>query len=241
MTVPPNLTANLAAVQRFWQGFNSHNLEVWDEICAPGFINHDPGLPTPDADLATIKETIARLWFGAFPDLHSVEQELLVDGEKVPSTRVQEGEEGRYVVCDPRGTAVLEVEVLPGTGIHWRRLSDGRGSIGLTMGDVDDALAAHLEVDPAETVLVTDVAPGGPAETAGIRRFDVVPLDRRVDLAPEHPMRVAPMHTVAELDEVGDTEPELLEKLAPQAYLRLLGSLQTAARQTPLADLVGAS
>src|SRR5687768_10766348 len=49
---------NSATVRRFWQGFNSHNLEIWDEVCTPDFINHDAGLPTPDADLPTIKETI---------------------------------------------------------------------------------------------------------------------------------------------------------------------------------------
>ena len=55
MTITTNLTANIAAIQRFWQGFNAHNLDIWDEVCAPGFVNHDPGLPTPDADLVTIK------------------------------------------------------------------------------------------------------------------------------------------------------------------------------------------
>lgn len=36
---------NLAAVRRFWDGFNAHNLAVWDELCTASFVNHDPGLP----------------------------------------------------------------------------------------------------------------------------------------------------------------------------------------------------
>lgn len=27
------MTLNITAVQRFWQGFNTHNLDIWDEIC----------------------------------------------------------------------------------------------------------------------------------------------------------------------------------------------------------------
>jgi hypothetical protein len=121
MTVPPNITANLAAVQRFWQGFNSHNLEIWDEICAPGFIHHDPGLPTPDADLVMIKETIARLWFGAFPDLHAIEQELLVDGEKVVTRQLLRGtHQGEFMGIAPSGKAVIAA------GIWLSHLKNGK-------------------------------------------------------------------------------------------------------------------
>ena len=34
-----------AVVRRYWEGFNAHNLDVWDEVCTRNFINHDPGLP----------------------------------------------------------------------------------------------------------------------------------------------------------------------------------------------------
>ena len=48
-----NAVTNVATIRRFWEGFNSHNLDIWDEVCTPDFLNHDPGLPTSDADLAT--------------------------------------------------------------------------------------------------------------------------------------------------------------------------------------------
>ena len=91
MTRTATMTANIAAIQRFWLGFNTHNLDIWDEVCAPDFVNHDPGLPTPDADLVTIKQTIAHLMLGAFPDLQSIEQDLLVDGDKVLTRRLLRG------------------------------------------------------------------------------------------------------------------------------------------------------
>src|SRR5689334_4080079 len=91
MSISSNLTANVAAVQRFWQGFNTYDLDRWDEVCAPGFVNHHPGLPTPDTDLVTLKQTIAQLLFGAFPDLQSIEQDLIVDGDKVVTRRILRG------------------------------------------------------------------------------------------------------------------------------------------------------
>lgn len=107
MTNTATMTANIAAVQRFWEGFNSHNLDIWDEVCAADFINHDPGLPTPKADLATIKQTIAQLMFGAFPDMQSIEQELIVDGDTVVTHRMLRGTHlGEFMGIAPTGKEV---------------------------------------------------------------------------------------------------------------------------------------
>jgi predicted ester cyclase len=107
MTNSANMTVNIAAVQRFWVGFNSHNLDLWDEVCAPDFINHDPGLPTPDANLTTIKQTIAHLMFGAFPDMQSIEQELVVDGETLVTRRILRGtHKGEFMGIAPTGKEV---------------------------------------------------------------------------------------------------------------------------------------
>jgi ketosteroid isomerase-like protein len=107
MTSRANITANIAAVQRFWQGFNTHNLNLWDEVCAEDFINHDPGLPTPEANLVTIKQTITQLLFGAFPDLQAIEQDLLVDGDKVVTRRILRGtHQGAFMGIAPTGKRV---------------------------------------------------------------------------------------------------------------------------------------
>ena len=81
---------NIAAVRRFWEGFNAHNLNVWDEVCTTDFINHDPGLPTPDADLPTIKQTIGGL-LAAFPDMTSSEDDLIAAEDKVVVRRTLRG------------------------------------------------------------------------------------------------------------------------------------------------------
>lgn len=107
MTTTATMTANIAVVQRFWEGFNSHNLDIWDEVCATDFINHDPGLPTPNADLATIKQTIAHLMFGAFPDMQSIEQELIVDGDTVVTHRMlRDTHQGEFMGIAPTGKVV---------------------------------------------------------------------------------------------------------------------------------------
>ncbi len=81
---------NKAAVRRFWEGFNDHNLDVWDEVCTPNFMNHDPSLPVPDADLATIKEIIGGLQ-AAFPDLNASEEDLVSEGDKIVVRRTFRG------------------------------------------------------------------------------------------------------------------------------------------------------
>jgi predicted ester cyclase len=97
---------NVAAVRRFWDGFNAHDLDVWDTVCSAGFVNHDPGLPTPEADLPTIKRTIGGL-LAAFPDLRSSEDELLAAGERVVVRRTMRGtHRGPFMGIAPTGQAV---------------------------------------------------------------------------------------------------------------------------------------
>jgi len=94
---------NTAAVRRFWEGFNAHNLDVWDEVCTSDFINHDPGLPTPDADLPTIKQTIGGL-LAAFPDMTSSEDDLIAAGDKVVTRRTMRGtHKGEFMGVLPTG------------------------------------------------------------------------------------------------------------------------------------------
>jgi predicted ester cyclase len=111
---------NVAAVQRFWDGFNTHNLNVWDEVCSASFVNHDPGLPTPDADLPTLKQTIGALK-AAFPDLQSSEDDLVAVGDRVAVRRTLHGtHQGEFMGIQPTGK-----EVTLG-GIWLARFRDGK-------------------------------------------------------------------------------------------------------------------
>jgi hypothetical protein len=56
--------------------------QSWDEVCTTDFINQDPGLPAPEADLPTIKRTIAGMLFSVFPDIVSSEEDSVVEGNK---------------------------------------------------------------------------------------------------------------------------------------------------------------
>jgi ketosteroid isomerase-like protein len=112
--------ANVRAVRRFWEGFNAHDLQVWDQVCAPTFVNHDPGLPTPDADLPTIKRTIGGL-IDAFPDIQSSEEDLICDGPSVVVRRqMRATHQGAFMGIDPTGRRVSF------TGIWLARLDDGK-------------------------------------------------------------------------------------------------------------------
>ena len=111
---------NVAAVRRFWDGFNAHNLAVWDEVCTTSFVNHDPGLPTPDADLPTLKQTIGGL-LAAFPDVRSSEDDLLAVGDRVAVRRTMQGtHQGEFMGIGPTGQAVTF------GGIWLARLSGGK-------------------------------------------------------------------------------------------------------------------
>jgi serine protease Do len=64
--------------------------------------------------------------------------------------------------------------------IRTPRKNEGAESLGLRAQDLTDELAQELGLDEAEGVIVTEVAPGGPAAEAGIRRGDIIiELDRR--------------------------------------------------------------
>ena len=95
--------ANVTAVRRFCGGFDDHNLDVWDEVCAADFVNHDPGLPTPDADLPTLKQAIGGLLV-AFPDIRSSEDDLVAAGDTVVVRRTLRGtHRGAFIGVAPTG------------------------------------------------------------------------------------------------------------------------------------------
>jgi serine protease Do len=49
-----------------------------------------------------------------------------------------------------------------------------RGWLGVVIQRITPELAEHLDLDASEGALVSRVMPGGPAETAGIKRYDVI-------------------------------------------------------------------
>lgn len=49
-----------------------------------------------------------------------------------------------------------------------------RGQIGIGLGRINAALAGHLQLDPDEVVLITNVRDGAPAAQAGLQQHDII-------------------------------------------------------------------
>lgn len=79
------------------------------------------------------------------------------------------------------------------------REASPRGRIGIALGSVGEPLAAHLDVDPSETVLVAGVVDDGPAAAAGVQRFDII---THVD--GNAPVGMATIHRIMAEKEPGD-------------------------------------
>jgi predicted ester cyclase len=72
---------NVAASRRFIEEtFNQGNLGVIDELCADGFVNHDP--MSGDQDKEASKQSITG-YRHAFPDLHAEIEEMIDAGDTV--------------------------------------------------------------------------------------------------------------------------------------------------------------
>jgi steroid delta-isomerase-like uncharacterized protein len=72
---------NVAASRRFIEeAFNQGKFDVIDEICADGFVNHDPLMGDEDKEAG--KESISG-YRQAFPDLHAEIEEIMDAGDTV--------------------------------------------------------------------------------------------------------------------------------------------------------------
>jgi predicted ester cyclase len=77
---------NKAVARRYWEAFNAHTLDTWDEVCTPDFKSYD----MPGEDRAGVKQAINNL-IESFPDVSSSEDDLLTDGDKVVIRRTFQG------------------------------------------------------------------------------------------------------------------------------------------------------
>jgi predicted ester cyclase len=72
---------NIAKSRRVLEeAFSQGNLDVIDEVCAEGFVDHDPVMG--DGDTESVKEQI-RTYRSAFPDLEMKVLDVIASGDKV--------------------------------------------------------------------------------------------------------------------------------------------------------------
>jgi predicted ester cyclase len=85
--VSVSASENKATVRRvFDEVFNQGNLSVVDELVAPDYVLHDPGVPAGELlGLEAYKEQWVSMFRTAFPDLRIVIDDQVAEGDKVAS------------------------------------------------------------------------------------------------------------------------------------------------------------
>ena len=132
---------NKALVRRFVDEVQSGgNIDLIDEVCSPGFVNHSapPGIP---ADREGIK-ILTAMFRGAFPDSHFTVEDMVAEGDKVVTRKTFHGtHEGEFMGIPASGRAVSMglIDIV--------RISEGRVVEHWAMGD-SLGLMQQLGVNP---------------------------------------------------------------------------------------------
>jgi steroid delta-isomerase-like uncharacterized protein len=93
---------NIATSRRVLEeAFNEGNLDAIDEVCADGFVDHDPIMGEQDKE--GLKQAISG-YRAAFPDLEIRVEEIFAAGDKVVTRWVGEGTfENEFMGLQPTG------------------------------------------------------------------------------------------------------------------------------------------
>ena len=112
---------NKAVVRRFnevtQQFFRGGDMSGLDEVCAPDFVHHGPGMPH---DLAGLKQ-MAPAFRTAFPDMEVVTEDLFAEGDRVVDRVTVRGtHQSEFMGIPPSGQRIEMQE------IHIARIVDGK-------------------------------------------------------------------------------------------------------------------
>jgi steroid delta-isomerase-like uncharacterized protein len=113
---------NKAVVRRFneitRQFFQGGDVSGWDEVCAPDFVHHGPGMMP--SDLAGLKQMVPA-FRAAFPDVELVTEDLVAEGDRVVDRVTVRGtHRGEFMGIPPSGKRFEMQE------IHIARIVDGK-------------------------------------------------------------------------------------------------------------------
>jgi predicted ester cyclase len=120
---------NKALVRRFVDEVQSGgNIDLIDEVCSPGFVNHSapPGIP---ADREGIK-IVTAMFRGSFPDSYFTVEDMVAEGDKVVTRKTFHGTHGGDFMGMPPTGRVVSMGL-----IDIVRVSDGRVVEHWAMGD----------------------------------------------------------------------------------------------------------
>jgi steroid delta-isomerase-like uncharacterized protein len=117
---------NRAIVRRFWGVWEEGKLGLVDELVAPDYVNHSPGMPGQPEGPEGVKAVI-RMFRAGMPDLRVIIEDMIAEGDKVVIRyRIEGTHEGELFGVPPTGRRVsiesITVERVSGGKIreHWR-------------------------------------------------------------------------------------------------------------------------
>lgn len=117
---------NREIVRRFWGVWEEGNLGLVDELVAPDYVNHSPGMPNQPEGPEGVKAVVSMFRAG-MPNLRVVIEDMIAEGDKVMMRYKIEGtHEGELFGVPPTGRRVsiesITVERVSGGKIreHWR-------------------------------------------------------------------------------------------------------------------------
>ncbi|CAN5728669.1 ester cyclase [soil metagenome] len=111
---------NKEVVRRFWGVWEEGNIGLVDELLAPDYVNHSPGMPGQPAGPDGVK-AIVSMFRSGMPDLKVVIDDMIAEGDKVAVRYTIEGtHEGDLFGVPPTGHRV-SIE-----SFTVERVSDGR-------------------------------------------------------------------------------------------------------------------
>ena len=94
-----SLEENKAIVRRFIEAYNTQNLDLWDDLVAPDYIDHILQVE----GLENLKQNYSD-FFKGFPDTHSTIEDIIAEGDKVCLRYTNTGTHtGKYQGLAPTG------------------------------------------------------------------------------------------------------------------------------------------
>jgi steroid delta-isomerase-like uncharacterized protein len=132
---------NKTLTRRFYEEvFNKKNVNVIDELCAPGVVDHSP-LPGQRPGSAGLKD-VFRDYFKAFPDMSLTAHEMIAEGDIVVTRFTGQGTHSGPLF----GSAATGKKV-SFTGIDMIRIKDGKATEVWHEGN-DVAVFLQLGIQP---------------------------------------------------------------------------------------------
>jgi steroid delta-isomerase-like uncharacterized protein len=111
---------NKVVVRRFWGVWEEGNIGLVDELLAPDYVNHSPGMPDQPTGPEGVKAVVSMFRRG-MPDLRVVIEDMIADGDKVAVRYTLEGTHAGELFGVPPTGRRLSIE-----SITVERVSEGR-------------------------------------------------------------------------------------------------------------------